>query len=152
MTWHRGDPISGNYRRRIASTLVLLDETLCRFEHWAKGNHAAGVLYREGNTLAAEARQAILSEIAAIRNALAELRDEFALEAKIQDVSHAIWSAKAICWASLVELETRYLRGYGTPPDGFPEYFDPKVGQIIEHLDRIGEAVDPHRRDRRSDD
>ena len=71
MAW----PLSENHRRGISSTLVLLDEMLCRFERWAEGEAFTGVLYREHNTLSAKHRRRILKEIAALRNLQAEPRD-----------------------------------------------------------------------------
>ena len=133
--------LSENHRRGISSTLGLLDEMLCRFERWAKGDVAQGVLYQEHDTLSGSQRQAILKDIAALRRLMAELRDTLGLEIKAQDVAGAIWSQSLAFWEALVELEAKYLKRYGDLPEGFAKEFDPKVQRIIQHVIRIADAA-----------
>jgi len=140
MTTRRSKTLSENHKRGISSTLALLDEMLCRFERWSKGEQAEGVLYLERNMLTAQQRR-ILAEVGAVRVPLAELRESLGLAVKTQAVGRAIRSESSAYWEALVELGTKYLRRYGEMPDGFGEYFDPKVEQIIGHMTRIAAAA-----------
>jgi hypothetical protein len=141
MAEHRNIPISENHRRGITSTLGLLDEMLSRFERLTQGKPAEGVLYRELDTLTDDQKRAIQAEIDALRKMLGELRDDLCLEIKTQDIARAIWSESSAFWAALVELGTKYLRCYGDMPEGFAEYFDPKVERIIDRVIRIADTA-----------
>lgn len=133
--------ISDDHRRGISSTLVLLDEVLCRFERWAKSGTAEGPLYEEREDLSEEQKQAILDEIDSIRAVIAGLRDELQLHKKVESVETAIWSQCSWCWNLLVELESRRLKRYGKLPAGFAAYFDPKVKVLIERMNAILEIT-----------
>jgi hypothetical protein len=133
--------ISDDHRRGISSTLVLLDEVLCRFERWAKNGTAKGPLYQERQDLSEEQRLAILDEIDSIRAAIADLRDELQLHRKVEGVATAIWFQCSWCWSLLVELESRRLKRYGELPAGFAAYFDPKVKVLIERMNAISEIT-----------
>ena len=137
MNW----PLSDNHRRGISSTLGLLDEMLCRFERWANGEAAKGVLYRERDTLTGKQRQSILKEIAVLREILRELRDSLGLEVKTQDIASAIWSESSAYWEALVELDAGHLRRYGDMPEGFADDFDPKVEMIVKGMIHVADIA-----------
>jgi hypothetical protein len=40
-------------------------------------------------------------------------------------------------WESTLELQGRYLKGFGEPPAGLVRFLDPKVWEIVTHLDAI---------------
>jgi len=144
--------LSDNHRRGISSTLGLLDEMLCRFERWARGEASKGVLYREQNSLGRKQRRAILRRIAAMRQILNELRDSLDLPVKNRQVGPAIWSQASAYWESLVELRAKSLERYGQVPEGFEGYFDCRVEQLTAHLMAIasltaGDSTSPHQAD-----
>jgi len=129
--------ISDNHKRGITATLVLLDESLCQFERWAKGGEARSVLYEERNTLSAREREMLLAEIAEMQAILRNVRDTLRLEGSIQTARHAIRSQCFGLLEHLVEIESKYLGRYGEPPPGLGEYLDPKVAALEQRLDRI---------------
>ena len=134
-------PLSETHRRGISATLSLLDEMLCRFERWANGELAEGVLYRERDTLTSQQRKTIFQEIAALRSLMTELRDRLGLKVTSRDIGIAIWSESSAYWEALVELGPKYLRRYGDMPDDFARDFDGQVETIIRHMNRIAEAA-----------
>jgi hypothetical protein len=134
--------ISENHRRGIATTLGLLDETLCRFAPWAHGSEAHGVLYEERNSLTAGQREQLLATIASIREVMKSLRDDLKLDKRLLDVRTTVWSESSSRWEALVELGTGHLKRYGDMPAGFAEYLDPKVEAIIQLLRRFSELSD----------
>jgi hypothetical protein len=133
--------LSDTHRRGIGATLKVLDEVLCGFEHWAEGREVHSVLYSERNGLSAEQRETMRSEIADIRETLAELRSTLRLEGTVQEVTNIIRGECAVLWSNLVELESKRLGRYGPPPPDLGEYLDPKVAKLIAHVNRIVETV-----------
>jgi hypothetical protein len=128
-------------RRAIATTLTILDEALCEFELWTKGREIRSVLYSESNSLSQEKRRAVLREIDVVRDLLRELRENLGLEGKVQSAADAVLSRCAILWADLVALESRHLKRYGQPSSEFAAYLDPKVAQLIGHLENIRNVI-----------
>jgi hypothetical protein len=133
--------LSETHRRGIGATLKVLDEVLCGFERWAEGREVHSVLYSERNSLSAEQRDNMRSEIADIRETLAELRNSLRLEGTIEDVTNIIRGECAVLWSNLVELESTRLRRYGPPPPGLARYLDPKIAKLIAHVNGILETV-----------
>jgi len=133
--------LTDTHRRGIGAALKVLDEVLCGFEQWAAGRAVHSVLYSERNDLSAEQRETMRSEIAGIRETLAELRSILRLEGTVEDVRNIIRGECAILWSSLVELESKRLGRYGPPPPDLGEYLDPRVAKLIAHINRIVETV-----------
>jgi hypothetical protein len=133
--------LSEGQRRTIATTLTILDEALCEFELWAKGREVHSVLYSETNSLSQEKRRAVRYEIAVVRDLLRELRENLRLKGKVQSAADAVWSRCTALWVDLVDLESRHLKRYGKPPPEFAAYFDPKVAQLIGHLENIRNVI-----------
>jgi hypothetical protein len=135
------DPINDNHLRNISCALSLLDESLCQYERWANGDHAAGVLFREENALDENQRRTILDEIAVLRRIMEGIRDDMRLQVEVKDIAHSICVGMLTWWPTLVELESKYLRRYGVVPRQFAGYFDPKVREIIAHVAIISDVV-----------
>lgn len=133
--------LSVSYRRTIGTTLSHLDKVLCRFEELASGREIHSVLYAESNGLLPEQRSALLSHIAAIRQALVEIKEVLDLEANVQDAAGFIWSQCSGLWVGLSEIDSRRLKGYGGAPPGFSEYWDPKLTELKEYLSAVLEAL-----------
>jgi hypothetical protein len=133
--------LTDTHRRGIGAALKVLDEVLCGFEQWAAGRAVHSVLYSERNDLSAEQRETMRSEIAGIRETLAELRSILRLEGTVEDVRNIIRGECAILWSSLVELESKRLGRYGPPPPDLGEYLDPRVAKLIAYINRIVETV-----------
>ena len=141
MTRLKDIPISENHRWSIASTLVLLDEMLCEFERLARGQVSRGLLYEEVDDLSAQQKQDLLAEIEALRDLVAEIQSELALEGVRKRVSSILWARCSHFWENLVELESRYLRRYGELSAEFASAFDPQVNALIEQLDAISQVL-----------
>jgi hypothetical protein len=131
-----------NFKRGIETTLVVLDEAICQFEQWAKGREQRSVFYSERNTLSPAQREAILSEVAGMREMLWELRDDLGLEGRVRGGANTIWGKSAVLSVNLTELEGKYLARYGEPPRGLVEYLDPRIKQLkasLMHIFRLAE-------------
>jgi len=134
-----------NFKRGIETTLVFLDEALCEFEEWAKGREQQSVFYSERNTLSALQRDAILSEVAGMREMLRELRDDLGLEGRVRGGANDIWGKCAVLSVNLEELKGKHLARYGEPPRGLVEYLDPRIKRLMASLHHIFRLVDRSR-------
>jgi len=130
-----------SHKRGIASKLVLLDEALCTFEQWATGREVRSVVYEERNDLSPEQREKILAEVERTRALLREIRDALGLGKYVQRAGEAIWSYCSGLWENVVELEPKHLRRYGEPPAALCEFLEPKISQLVKHLQRISNAT-----------
>jgi len=131
-----------NFTRSIETTLVLLDEALCEFQEWAQGREQRSVFYSERNTLSDAQRDAILSEVAGMRQILRELQDDLGLEGRVSGGANTIWGKCAVLSVNLEELKGRHLGRYGKPPRELIEYLDPRIDQLmasLQHIFRLAE-------------
>ncbi len=131
-----------NHRRAVATALALLDEMLCRFERWARGEASKGVMYRERNALDRRRRTRLLRRIAALREEVSAVKEDLHLEARERDVGSAVWAESAAFWENLVELGPRYLRRYGELPAESARYLERKVALLVRHLDALGRGME----------
>jgi len=130
-------PMSENHRRGIATTLVLLDEALCRFEEWAQGREAHSVLYQERNGLSQEQRVRLQAEVQTIRRTLRSLGDELGLTPTTRNAADDIWSTCSSLRDHVTALESKYLRRYGDVPGELARRMDTEVLGLVESLDRL---------------
>lgn len=128
MAAKRHIPLSDNHRRAITTTLTLLDQRLCECEQIAHGREVRSVLYRESNDLSASQRKRLLHEIARARETMREIKDTLSLESEAESLSRHIRGASSSAWESLIETQSRRLRGYGKVPQALGDYLDPSLG------------------------
>jgi hypothetical protein len=133
--------LSNGHKRGIETTLAILDEELCQFEEWAKGREIHSVLYHEQNTLSAEQRNALSSETAMMKEILVELRNTLKLACRIRTVEKVISSQCSTLWIYLRELESSYLLRYSEISPDLVTYFDPRISQLVDHINQIRKIV-----------
>jgi hypothetical protein len=137
--------IGENFKRVIEATLAVLDEALCEFEEWAKGRERRSVFYSEKNTLSDAQRDAILSEVAGMREILRELQDDLGLEGRVRGGANDIWGKCAVLAVNLEELKGEHLARYGNPPPELVKHLDPRIKRLIVSINRIFQLVDKSR-------
>lgn len=135
-----------SHRRCIETTLRFLDEALCDFEEIANGRQRRSVFFVEHNDLSDEQRRTALKTIEKMRRMLLELRDGLAIEEHRDALSREISGRASGLWVHLVETESKYLRRYGEMPEGFGDYIDPKIDELIRDLNSIAAAARGQRR------
>ena len=138
---HESIEVGLNHKRIITITLAMLDEFLCECDLWARGRQVQSVLYRESNSLTAEQRERLAQSVESLRAELTEVRETLGLETKAQEASDSIRAACYLLWESLVEIQGKYLRGYGEPPAKLVSYLDPKSMDMIALIQDIIETV-----------
>lgn len=130
-----------NPRRAIEATLQLLDEALCTIEQWAEGRERHSVLYCESNRLTAPQREALMHEVAAIRDELRAARDTLGLAPRALSAAKDIWALCSGLRVDLMEVESKRLRGYGRFSQEAAAYIDAASGRLQQGLDRIVEIL-----------
>lgn len=133
--------LSVGHKNSIATTLTILDEALCEFEHWAEGREIKSIFYREDNELRPDQREAIKNQVARIRERLLELKDGLQLDGSPRSVAQSIWSQCSMLWVNLVEMTSKHLRGYGEVPAALAEYLDPRVAELIDLTQEIPRLI-----------
>ena len=136
--------IRQSHRRAISVTLTLFDEALCGFDRWAEGQEVRSVFFEILNPLSDEQRKRLLIELAELRKLLLEIRDFLGLDRTVDSVPKMIVGKCAVMWSPIVELEGRYLKGYGEVPNALEEYLNPRANQLIEGLRRISQIAGNH--------
>lgn len=129
--------INENHKRLIETTFWMLDELLCSFERWLKGNDIHSLLYREHNTLTDTQRVQLGKEIKALRNLLQQVKDELHLKGFTLDVGMSLQGSAALFIEDLKELKGKRLRAYGDSAKELAAYLDPKLDEFITHLSGI---------------
>lgn len=130
-----------SHKRAISVTLTLFDEALCGFDRWAQGQEVRSVFFQILNSLSEEQRRNLTIELAALRNLLTEIRDYLELKTTIDNSASMIVGQCAVLWPSIVELEGRYLKGYGDVPAALEEYLTPRANELNEGLRRISQIA-----------
>jgi len=133
----RSIEVGPNHRRGITSTLACLDEVLCDIDQMLDRGEYRSEFYVERNTLSELQKQEVKREIVAIRQLLAEVRERLDLEPVTRDVGTFISGTCMMQWESLIELQGRYLKRFGTPSRQLVDFLDPISEEIVRHLDQI---------------
>jgi len=139
--------VNENQRRSIASTLAILDETLCLFEEYISGREVCSVMYEERNRLAEAQKRCLAGEISRIRSVIAGIKEDLGLRPAREDAARKIWAHSTGSWEMVAELESKRLRAYGAVPPALASYLDPKVEQILRRLQEISRIARGKHRD-----
>jgi len=131
-------PIGDNHKRSITATLFLLDQMLNEFKEFASGREIHSVLYHEENNLTTRQKEDVLAEIEEMNQVIKEIKDTFHLEEEKENIARKIWGKSSTFWAPLIEMSSRYLKGYGETSPELKTYLDPQVKYLIKHLKNIG--------------
>jgi len=134
-------PIDENQKRSIACSLILLDETLCLFEDYARGREVHSVLYEEQNPLTNRQRKNLLAEIGRVRALMRQIKSALGLPTRLTDVVKRIWGHSAVFLDVVTEMESKSLRGYGQVAPELAAYVDPKAQMLLDCLRRITSIV-----------
>ncbi|NLH51182.1 MAG: hypothetical protein GX444_21620 [Myxococcales bacterium] len=129
------------HRRNISITFQLLDQALCEFRSWAEGREYKSVFYEEVNNLGPERRDALLKEVEYLQARLREVQNALQLEGHAVRATESIRSHATSLWLYLVELGGKYLRGYGDPSPELLAFLDPRVRELLQGVQHIGDIV-----------
>lgn len=80
--------------------------------------------------------------IGTMKEQLSELRNSLGLEGKTKDSAKSMRAKCSGPWGTLVEIQSHHLRHHGPLPEGFRDYFDPKVSLLLEGLKGIPKVLE----------
>jgi len=135
--WELGE----GHRRAAHAVLLLLDEALCTCEQWAQGRECHSVIYNERNVLSHGQQQALLKEIGEMRDLLRALQRALGLKGETRTSAGAIFQQVLATRDAVVELKSEHLRGYGELPEGLAQYLDPRLEELVQRLNRLGDIA-----------
>ena len=133
--------IGENHRRVITLTLVLLEQKLFEIMEWVEGRQKVGALYWEKNCLTLAQVNTLRQEIEAVRNILMSIKDNLGLVASAHDAVSAIRGACYAVIDPLVELGGKYLKAYGEPSQELVSFLEPRIEEVVVHMNRILSTV-----------
>ncbi|MFN2622920.1 MAG: hypothetical protein ABR611_08760 [Chthoniobacterales bacterium] len=134
---HKGLSFGENHLRTIMISLRFLDKNLCEWERWARGEVPGGAMYQPRDTLSADQKKKLLTEIAEARRLIARVRDDLKLVPETAASSRLIVGQATILWEMLAELNSRSLGAYGAVSQEIADYIDPVGDQLTEAMKRV---------------
>gem|GEM_PF-7081341 len=135
------DLLSTPQRRAVAVTLQLLDRRLTRFAALATTTNADSPLVHVRNTLSLEQRRRIVSECTAIREILAQLRDDLRLPVHTIDVGQRIGAGVATLSIALTDLESKRIHRFGVVEPEVASALDRLTHDLLTRLERLTNAA-----------
>jgi hypothetical protein len=141
MAGKRHMPLSENHERAVATTLTILDERLCEFEEIAGGRQLRSILHQEVNDFSRAQRAEMMREIVLARQAVRELSHALRLRPRVESLSRRVRGASSSLWESLLDTQSKRLRGYGEVPSALADYLDPRIDQLVAQVEHIAEIA-----------
>ncbi len=129
------------HKRRIQTTLTLLDRATCDFCHWADGHEQHSVLHEAHNSLDRDQCQQIKRYVSEIRAELQQLKLELQLKISHQDAATMIRARCATLSEALVELTPGRMKRYGALSDDDAQTIQQAAGKLIELVEAIARCT-----------
>jgi hypothetical protein len=130
-----------NQQRRIQITLYLLDQSLEVIAGYLREPLPCGEMYVTVSDLQQEQRDELLKLVGEIKTRIAEIRNQFGLETKVDDVRAMIMGYLGNMWESLHNARPRNLHGFGPVAPELFTTLDPRILQIIELVNAMSKRI-----------
>jgi len=139
--------LNPNQRRRLATTLSVIEEMLCEIERTLTGGGYKRVLFELRDDVPSPVKGEILRKIFLIRERIGAVAEQFVLSKRSSDVSRDFMGKLAYGWEILAGAKARYQRGYGTVAEGLAEVLDPQLDDILVLVDGVRNLVTGERKE-----
>jgi hypothetical protein len=128
------DLLNESQRRKLTSTLHLLEKDLRQIDAWLQITEETGLLYRRSLRLSPERRIAARQCVAAALEQISELAAKFNLASQHENLVATINAMMRLDGIDLGETYADKLKGSGA--------VDPRLGPALDsHLDRLAQLV-----------
>jgi hypothetical protein len=117
-------------RRRVSTTIRLLEENLFDIEARVSSEGRSGVLYTLNNNIPPAVKKALLDKIGIIRHGVRKIAGQFELEEETTWLRQRLVGELSLMGVSLEEIMARRLRGYGEIAEGLQEMLDPQLNAL----------------------
>ena len=121
------DLLNSNQRRSLTVTLRSFETSLRQTLAWLDGKSEEGILYRETLSLSAEKQVELRSTLGTALAEIATTSKMFELECEQRNAGDLIRSEMSVAWASLLDTQSKKLRGFGDVNPKLANVLDPHV-------------------------
>jgi hypothetical protein len=127
-------PLNKNQERRLEVTLYLVEQGLDEIAGYLRGELPAGEMYKTVSDLSLVKRKDMLAVIDLSKQRIAEIKNEFRLDTRINEVKGIIMGYLGSMWENLHNTRTKNLSGFGNVA---PELVDliNRLSQVITNKD-----------------
>lgn len=122
-------------KRHLATILGMVEKNLSQKEQLLRSGGEKGILYEIVDPLREEQRQALLAQVAMLRDGIAQVKEQFGLAVERINLQRMIAGEFNILWVWLQEATTKKLRRYGAVDEDLQYRLDPlleKMAGLIE--------------------
>jgi hypothetical protein len=121
------DLLNPYQRNAVTVALRAFEEQLHQFDEWLQGREEVGILYRRQLSVSDATRALIQSKIAQALDCVAELASRLELELQEEDAAATLRAGASACWATLSDVRSNKLRGYGQVDPRLAPVLDPSI-------------------------
>ncbi len=126
--------LNDSQKRKVSIALSDLEENLSEIEDHLKREDRKGVLFDLSNDIPLPEQRAMLFKIASIKRDIKKLSEQFGLHKQFKKLSSRIYGETSALWASVAEIKTGHLRGYGGVAERLEKELDPALEAICQEL------------------
>jgi hypothetical protein len=101
------------HRRRLETTVLLVEDGLARAEHLLRPDDRAGIVRAIENNLPEANRELLRGRIEELRAALGRFADDFGLEKRPLTLQQVLSAELASLWVMLENCRPKRMKGYG---------------------------------------
>jgi hypothetical protein len=135
------NPLNQYQAGRLQVTLYLVEQALDEICGYLRGQLPRGEMYITVSDLTAEQQAEILKMIGEIKQRIAEIKNEFDLETRVNDVKKTIMGHLGSVWESLHNTRPRNLSGFGEVAPELFETLEPELLRIIGLVDSMSSTL-----------
>jgi len=133
--------LNDHQRRALSVALRLLEERLAEITSLMDEEHHGILLERPAPRLSDAQRAAALATMGRMREIVASLAARFDLERDVEVPERRIAGLLGPTWQSLLEVDSRHLRGYGVVDPAVPPVLDPAVEDLVGLIVELGRLL-----------
>jgi len=134
-------PLNQYQAGRLQVTLYLVEQALDEISSYLRGQLPRGEMYITVSDLTA-AQQAEMSRvIGEIKRRIAEIKNQFALDTRTDDLRRTIMGYLGSVWESLHNTRPRNLSGFGPVAPELFETLEPQLLRMIALVDSMSSTL-----------
>jgi hypothetical protein len=133
--------LNEHQHRALSARLGSIERELHKAERLLNGDLAKGELFETTSDIAQAESEELLKITHAARQVIAELKSQFGLTVKEQDVRAWLLGHFSIAWTILEDCHANKLEGFGVVSPVLSQSLDSKVDQLIQMVNSINKRV-----------
>jgi hypothetical protein len=130
-----------NQRRRLEVTLYLIEPALDEMSLYLRGQLPRGAMYVTISDLSPDQSEELLRLIDETKRAIAEIKSQFGLEVRVNELRAMILGHLSSMWESLHNARPRNLSGFGAVSPQLFETLDPKLMALVHIMTSMSQLI-----------